>query len=142
MRELSLLFGYKRFIFDIQNTIKNRYTVYYIDITLLWASIRCFKMDLVLHCWMLNDIFNCDVMQWNKRFIWLSKNTCFNVHLEISVFHWNLYVHVIFLLMYTILPLKLWVQIPLRRGVLDTILIMWSSLSVTCDSWSVVFSMT
>jgi len=40
--------------------IKAKTTVYYIDITLLFVLIRCFKMELVFHCQTLNDNFDCN----------------------------------------------------------------------------------
>jgi len=39
---------------------KSSYTVYYIDCTLLFVLIRCFKKEHVFHCWTLNDSFDCD----------------------------------------------------------------------------------
>jgi hypothetical protein len=39
---------------------KSSYTVYYVDLKLLFALIRCFKKKIVFLRQMLNNIFDCD----------------------------------------------------------------------------------
>ena len=59
MSELPLLIGYECIYFQYSEH-KNIYTIYCIDFALLFAVITCLKGELVFHCRMLNDIYDCD----------------------------------------------------------------------------------
>lgn len=74
MSELSSLYSYMRFIFDVQN-VRVVYTVYFIEFTLF---LRHFKDEHSYQCWTYNDIFNFATVatltshsEINKLFHWV-----------------------------------------------------------------------
>lgn len=72
---------------------KSSCTVYYIDFTLLFWLIRCFKKEIMSDsqwCFPFRRSWYCYTMQWNIHLISLGEIWVFYFHLVICVFHTHL----------------------------------------------------